>query len=77
MKVEIDIEEARELLACVLSHALQTDLSAPDRTALRKWTTKMTPGSEGMRDLLLKVNADLSRALVNKKKSAVKKPDWR
>ena len=56
---------------------LETDLSSADRTALRKWTTKMTPGSDGMRDLLAKVNADLSRALVNKKKSAVRKPDWR
>ena len=77
MKVQVEVEEARELLACVLSHVLETDLGDADRTALRKWSTKMTPGSEGMRELLDKLNADMARALVNKKRSAVRKPDWR
>lgn len=77
MKVEIEVEEARELLLAVLDRLVDASLSPADKAALRKWRTKTTPGSEAMRELLAKMNADLSRALVNKKVSAVKKPDWR
>ena len=37
----------------------------------------MKPGSDGMRELTGKINADLERSLRTKEKSAVQKPDWR
>ena len=37
----------------------------------------MKAGSDGMRELTAKINADLERALRTKEKSAVQKPDWR
>ena len=37
----------------------------------------MTPGSESMRELTAKINADIDRALKASEKSAIMKPDWR
>lgn len=79
MKMELDSEEARELFMLITDHlAEEAGLSDSDRAALVRWRSKsMTPGSEGMRELTAKVNADIERALKNKEKSAVMKPDWR
>lgn len=78
MKVELEIEEAQEVFRAVLDRIVgEAGLSGEDAAALRKWRTAMTPGSAGMRELATKLNADLARALENKKRSAVVKPDWR
>jgi len=79
MKVEFEVEETRELLVfltdCLIEDA---GLAEKDRAALRKWRAdSMRAGSPGMCDLHEKMNADLARALENKKRSAVRKPDWR
>jgi hypothetical protein len=78
MKVELEIEEAREIFLAVLEAiAEEAGLSGEDTAALGKWRTAMTPGSAAMRELAAKLNADLARALENKKRSAIIKPDWR
>jgi hypothetical protein len=78
VKVELEIEEARELMACVADRLIkEAGLNDKDRAALRKWRTSMKPGSEGMRELSEQINADLARNLENQKKSAVRKPDWK
>jgi len=77
MKVELEIEEAREILLYVAERlARDAGLDDKDRAALSKWKTNMKPASEGMRDLAAKINADLARSLENQKRSLVRKPDW-
>ena len=79
MKLELEPEEGRELLALIVDRlAEQARLSDADRAALKRWRSEqMKAGSDGMRELTAKINADLERALRSKEKSAVQKPDWR
>lgn len=78
MKVEFEIEESRELAVFIVERlAKDAGLSNEDRAALRSWRSAMTPGSEAMRDLHARINADVARALQNQKRSALIKPDWR
>jgi hypothetical protein len=78
MKVELEIEEPRQLFVTLLDLIMDdVELGEADRAALRKWRTAMSAGSEGMRVLAAKMNSDLSRVLEDQKRSAVRKPDWR
>ena len=79
MKLELDSDEARELLALIVERLLdEAGLPDSDRAALRRWRSEsMLAGSDGMKDLTAKVNADIDRALKSKEKSAIQKPDWR
>ena len=79
MRLELDPEEARELLALIVDRLAEgAGLSDEDRATLRRWRSEsMKAGSQGMRELTAKVNADIERALRTKEKSAVRKPDWR
>ena len=78
MKVELEIEEAREILLFIAERlAREAGLDEKDRAALSKWRATMKPGSEAMRELAAKVNADIARSIENQKRSAVRKPDWR
>lgn len=77
MKIELETEEAREVLLFIADRLVkEAGLDTRDRAALRKWTAGMTPGSGGMRDLASRINADIERSLENQKRSAVRKPDW-
>ena len=79
MKVELEPEEGRELLSLIVDRLTkEASLSDADRAALKRWRSEqMKAGSDGMRELTAKINADLERALRSKEKSAVQKPDWR
>ncbi len=79
MRLELDTEEGRELLSLVVNRlAEEAGLSDQDRAAVRRWRSdQMKAGSDDMRELTGKINADLDRALRSKEKSAVQKPDWR
>jgi ribosome recycling factor len=79
MRLELDTEEGRELLSLVVNRlAEEAELSNEDRAAVRRWRSdQMKAGSDDMRELTEKINADLERALRSKEKSAVQKPDWR
>ncbi len=79
MNLELETEEARELLVLIADRLLEEGgLGDEDRATLRRWRSEsMKPGSDGMRELTVKVNADIDRALKTKEKSAVMKPDWR
>jgi hypothetical protein len=79
VKLELAPEESRELLMCVLDRLTEgVGFSDADRAALLRWRSEsMTPGSESMRELTEKINADIDRALKTKEKSAIMKPDWR
>ncbi len=79
MKVELEQEEGRELLSLIVDRlAEEAGLSDQDRAAVKRWRSeRMKAGSDGMRELTDKINADLGRVLRTKEKSAVQKPDWR
>ncbi len=79
MRVELEPEEARELLSEIVDRlAAESGMADKDRATVRRWRSEsMRAGSEGMRELTSKVNADLERVLRTKEKSAVQKPDWR
>ena len=79
MRLELEPEESRELLSLIVDRlAEETRLSDADRAAVKRWRSEqMKAGSDGMRELTHKINADLERALRTKEKSAVQKADWR
>lgn len=79
MRLELDQEEGRELLAAIVDRVVEeAGLSDQDGAAVKRWRSEgMKAGSDGMRELTEKINADLERALRSKEKSAVQKPDWR
>ncbi len=78
MKLELDSEEARELLGVICdSLAEGAGLSPQDRAILRQWqATTMRPGAEGMRELTAKINAEIARTLQTRARSAVVRHDW-
>ena len=79
MRIELDLEESHQLFSAVTDALLkEIKFSTADSAALKRWRSKaMTPGSDGMKELAAKINADIARALENKAKSAVMKPDWK
>ncbi len=79
MRLQLELEEGRELLSLIVGRlAEQAGLSDKDRATVKRWRSeRMKAGSDGMRELTEKLNADLERALKTKEKSAVQKADWR
>jgi hypothetical protein len=79
VRLELDAEECRELVVMVIDRLIEeAGLSDKDRATLRRWRSEgMKAGSEGMRELTAKINADIDRVLKTKERSAVMKPDWR
>lgn len=78
MKLELDSEEARELLGVICdSLAEGAGLAPEDRATLRQWqATAMRPGADGMRELTAKINAEIARTLQTKARSSVVRHDW-
>lgn len=76
--MELEPEEAREILALLVERLVQeAGLEDEDRARLRRWfSEEMRPGSQGMKELTAKINADLERVLRSKERSAVRRPDW-
>ena len=79
MKVELDPEEAHELFSLLAGRLIdEAGLGNDDRATVRRWRSEaMKPGSEGMRELTAKINAEIARVIQTKARSAVMKPDWR
>ncbi len=79
MNVEFDGEETWALMAYVVDRLLQeTGLPDADRARIRRWRSdEMRPASEPMKLLTRKINEDLARAVQNKQRSQIRRPDWR
>ena len=79
MKLELDAEETRELLVLLIDRLIEeSGLGDADRATLRRWRSEgMKAGSDSMKKLTTKINADIDRALKTQEKSAIMKPDWR
>jgi len=78
MKIDLDVDEARELLWTVTQRAArEAGLSDADRAKVRRWfSEEMRLGSAAMAALTDKINADLERALRTKERSQLQKHDW-
>ncbi len=78
MKLELDVDEARELLWVVAQRVARgAGLSDADRAKIRLWFGKeMRLGSAAMHGLTDKLNADLERVLRAKERSPLQKHDW-
>jgi len=78
MKVELDVDDARELLWAVTQRVVhEAGLSDADRAKVRRWFSEdMRLGSAAMAALTDKINADLERVLRTKERSHLQKHDW-
>jgi hypothetical protein len=79
MKVQVEPEEARELVAMVVGKLIEeAGLSDDDRALLRRWRSEaLKGGSEPMRELTAKLNAEIERTLQTRARSAIQRPDWK
>jgi hypothetical protein len=79
VRLELEQEETRELVVMIVDRLIEeAGLGDQDRASLRRWRSEgLKGGSEAMRELTAKINADIDRVLKTKEKSAVVKPDWR
>lgn len=79
VKVELDIEEAWAIFNRIVNQMLdEVDLDKSDRAAIRRWkSSEMRPGREEMDALHEKMNDDLERLWSVRRKSEIRKPDWR
>jgi replicative DNA helicase len=78
VKLELDVDEARELLSVIAQRVAQeAALSDEDRAKVRRWfSEEMREKDEAMRALAAKINADLERALRTKERSQIQRHDW-
>ena len=79
MKVELDADESWELMSLVVARLLDGEsLADRDRARVRRWRSEsMRPGDEPMLLLTRKINDDLAAVAERKKRSQIRKPDWR
>ena len=79
MRLELEQEESVQLLSLIIDRITQgAGLATKDRAAVKRWRSEqMKAGSDAMKELSDKINADLERALRSKEKSAIQRADWR
>lgn len=79
MRLELDVEETKQLLSLMVDRIADgAKLKKDDLAKLRRWNSdSMRLSSDGMRELTEKVNAEIERTFKTKQKSAVRKPDWK
>ena len=79
MRLGLEQEESDELLSLIVDRITQeAGLATKDGAAVKRWRSgKMKAGSDAMKELSDKINADLERALKAKEKSAIQRADWR
>jgi hypothetical protein len=79
MKVELDTDEAWELMSLVVARLLdEASLADSDRAKVRRWRSEsMRPDGDSMRLLTRKLHEDLGEVFERKKRSQIRKPDWR
>ncbi len=79
VRVELDIEESWAVFSQVVNHMLEeVDIDKADRAKIRRWKSgEMRPGREEMDALHEKMNADIERLWDVRRKSEIRKPDWR
>ena len=79
VKVELDLEEAWAVMSKIVNQMLEeTELEKSDKAAIRRWkSNEMRPGREEMEALHEKINDDIERLWEVRRKSEIRRPDWR
>lgn len=79
VKVELDVEEAWAIFNQIVNQMLEeVELDKSDRAAIRRWkSSEMRPGREEMEELHEKINDDVERLWDVRRKSELRRPDWR
>ena len=79
VKVELDVEEAWSVMNQIVGQMLdEIELEKSDRASIRRWkSSEMRPGREEMDALHEKMNDDIERLWEVRRKSEIRKPDWR
>ena len=79
VKVTLDIDESWALMSFVVNRVLdETTLDKSDKASIRRWkSSEMKPGSDEMQALHEKLNADFARLWDVRRKSEIRRPDWR
>lgn len=79
MKVELEEDETWQLMSLVVARLVDdAGLSSGDKAKVRRWRSdSMKAGREPMRVLTRKINDDLAEVWERKKRSSIRKPDWR
>lgn len=79
VRVELDAEEAWAIFSNVVNHMLaEVELDKSDKAKIRRWkSSEMQPGREEMDVLHEKMNDDIERLWQVRRKSEIRKPDWR
>jgi hypothetical protein len=79
VKIEFDTDETWTLMSYVVGRLVEEgDLSDADRAKIRRWRSEqMQPTAEAMKILAQKINQDLAHTLEVKRRSQIRKPDWR
>jgi len=79
MRLQLDLEESHQLFTAIVGSLIEDiSFAGADGAAIKRWRSEsMRTGSEGMKELAARINADIERALTNKTKSAITRPDWK
>lgn len=79
VKVALEIEEAWALMSSVLTRLLaEVELERRDRANIRRWKAEeLRTGGEEMEALQGKLNRDLERLWESRRKSEIRRSDWR
>ena len=79
VKVTLDIDESWALMSFVVNRVLdETTLDKSDKASIRRWKSRdMKLGSDEMKALHEKLNADIARLWDMRRKSEIRRPDWR
>ena len=77
--IELNTDESWEMMSFVVNYLLkEVDVGKGDRAKIRRWkNNEMRTASEDMRALGEKINADISRLWEVRRKSEIRRPDWR
>lgn len=78
-QIEFNVDESWEMMSFIVNYMLKAvPMDKSDRAKVRRWkTNEMRTASEEMRALQEKINADISRLWEVRRKSEIRRPDWR
>lgn len=77
--IELNVDESWEMMSFIVNHLIENvEMGKSDRAKIRRWkSSEMRTASEDMRALSEKINADITRLWEVRRKSEIRRPDWR
>ena len=77
--IELNVDESWEMMSFIVNHLIENvEMGKSDRAKIRRWkSSEMRTASEDMRALSEKINVDITRLWEVRRKSEIRRPDWR